>query len=267
VRKGGGRLRHTLGLVSESPRVPERVDDPVMRMRWSDLAFLHWPYEPDRVQRLLPPGLEAETFDGSAWVGLIPFRMTVRASRGPAVPWVSFFPETNVRTYVRAPDGTTGIWFFSLDAAQLGAVVAARSWLGLPYEWARMAVRMDGGGGEGSVLRYRCARHDRPGRGTDHRGPRPTSTADVQIGPAIHRTDVTDLEEFVTARFRLYSVSRGNLLSMPAEHGPWPLHRARTLGLRDRLVEAAGLPRPSGDPLVLSSPGVDVRVGRPTRIA
>jgi uncharacterized protein YqjF (DUF2071 family) len=238
-----------------------------MRMRWSELTFLHWPYEPDRVQRLLPSGLTAETFDGSAWVGLVPFRMTVRASRGPAVPWVSFFPETNVRTYVRAPDGATGIWFFSLDAAQPGAVLAARAWLGLPYEWARMVVRVDGGGGDGSVVRYRCARHDRPGRRAGHPRPRPTSTADVRIGPPIDRADVSDLEEFLTARFRLYSVVRGSLLSMPAEHGPWPLYRAGTLGLRDRLVEAAGLPPPAGDPLVLYSPGVDVRVGRGTRIA
>jgi uncharacterized protein len=237
-----------------------------MRMRWSELTFLHWPYEPDRVQRLLPSGLTVETIGGSAWVGLIPFRMTVRAPRGPALPWVSFFPETNVRTYVRASDGTAGIWFFSLDAAQPGAVVAARAWLGLPYEWARMAVRVDGGGGEGSVVRYRCARHDRPGRRAGPRRPRPTSRADIRIGPPIDPADVSDLEEFLTARFRLYSVVRGSLLSMPAAHGPWPLHRARTLGLRDRLVEAAGLPPPAGDPLVLYSTGVDVRVGRATWI-
>jgi uncharacterized protein YqjF (DUF2071 family) len=236
-----------------------------MRMRWSEVTFLHWPYEPDRVQRLLPAGLTAERFDGSAWVGLVPFRMTVRASRGPAVPWISYFPETNVRTYVRAPDGTTGIWFFSLDAAQPGAVLTARAWLGLPYRWARMAVRVDGGGGDGSVVRYRCARHDRPGR-AGQSGPRPTSTADIRIGPPIDRGDVSELDEFLTARFRLYSAARGSLLSMPAEHGPWPLHRARTLGMRDRLVQAAGLPPPAGDPLVLYSPGVDVRVGRAKRI-
>jgi hypothetical protein len=147
-------------------------------------------------------------------------------------------------------------------------VLTARAWLGLPYQWARMAVRMDGTGAEGSVVRYRCARHDRLGRrAAAHPRPRPTSTADVRIGPPIDRGDVSDLEEFLTARFHLYSVVRGGLLSAPAEHGPWPLHRARVLGLRDRLVEAAGLPRPSGDPRSLYSPGVDVRVGRPKRIA
>ena len=197
-----------------------------MRMRWSELTFLHWPYEPERVQRLLPSGLTVETFDDAAWVGLVPFRMTVRASRGPAVPWVSFFPETNVRTYVRAPDGTTGIWFFSLDAAQLGAVLTARAWLGLPYEWARMAVRMDGGGGEGRSSDT-GARGTTAGPPRRAPRPRPTSTADMRIGPPIDRADVSDLEEFLTARFRLYSVVRGSLLSVPAEHGPWPLHRAR----------------------------------------
>jgi uncharacterized protein len=75
------------------------------------------------VQRLLPDGLTAETHDGAAWVGLVPFYMRVATSGGQRVPWVSNFCETNVRTYVRDHAGHSGIWFFSLDAARLGAVV------------------------------------------------------------------------------------------------------------------------------------------------
>ena len=109
------------------------------------LTFLHWRYPPETVQALLPDGLEVETFDGVAWVGLIPFLMDrVRPRWLPPVPWLSRFPETNVRTYVRGPDGRTGIWFFSLDAARLPAVLAARVGFGLPYYWSEMSVRAMG---------------------------------------------------------------------------------------------------------------------------
>src|SRR5512135_1436091 len=120
---------------------PEPVKRPLMQMSWHTLTFLHWPYEPAWVQALLPPGLTAQTFDGRAWVGLVPFEMVVRWPGGPAVPWLSRFPETNVRTYVTGPDGTTGVWFLSLDAARLPAVAAARAGWGLPYYWnAQMSV-------------------------------------------------------------------------------------------------------------------------------
>ena len=117
---------------------PFEVDDQVMQHRWTNLTFLHWSYDVDAVQALLPRGLVVEPFDGRAWVGLVPFEMTVTLpERGP-VPWVSRFPETNVRTYVRATDGTTGIWFLSLDASRLGAVVVARTTYRLPYFWSDM---------------------------------------------------------------------------------------------------------------------------------
>lgn len=234
---------------------PDPIDNPVMRMRWADLTFLHWRYRPDEVQRLLPRGLEVEPFDGSAWVGLVPFVMTARASRGPAVPWASFFPETNVRTYVRGPDGRTGIWFFSLDAARLGAVLVARAWYGLPYMWSRMGVRQQE---EQGTIRYRCVRRW-PEAGV-------FSAVDVRLGDAIARVDVTDLEEFLTARFLLYSSVRNRLAAAPAHHAPWPLRRVAEVRVRDRLVEAAGLPPAREAPLTLYSPGVDVEVGGATAI-
>ena len=112
----------------------------VMLQTWETLAFLHWDYDPGDVQRLLPAGLDVDTADGRAWVGLIPFRLTIRAPGLPPVPWVSRFSEINVRTYVRGPDGRAGIFFFSLEASRLGAVVAARWWYQLPYMWAAMRI-------------------------------------------------------------------------------------------------------------------------------
>jgi uncharacterized protein YqjF (DUF2071 family) len=117
---------------------PFTVGKPVMRQRWERLTFLHWAYDPDAVQRLLPAGLTVDTFDGVAWVGLVPFFMRVHTPGDRGVPWVSNFCETNVRTYARDRAGRAGIWFLSLDAARLGAVATARASYRLPYFWSSM---------------------------------------------------------------------------------------------------------------------------------
>src|ERR1700734_1447986 len=119
---------------------PFTVDKPVMRQRWQRLTFLHWAYDPDAVQRLLPAGLTVDTFGGVAWVGLVPFYMQVHTPGDRGVPWVSNFCETNVRTYARDREGRAGIWFLSLDAARLGAVAVARASYQLPYFWSSMRV-------------------------------------------------------------------------------------------------------------------------------
>jgi uncharacterized protein YqjF (DUF2071 family) len=226
------------------------VRRPVMFQQWRHLTFLHWRYPADVVQALLPAGLTVETTDGAAWVGLIPFRMVgVRAPGVPALPWLSRFPETNVRTYVRGPDGRTGIWFLSLDAARLPAVVTARAAYGLPYFWSDMAV-----GVSATTLTYRCRR-----RWPGPRGAR--CDADVVLGDPLAPAEVGPLDDFLTARFRLYSRFAGRLVTAEAEHAPWPLHRGQVTRLDQTLVRSAGLPDPSGDPLVHVSSGVSVRVG------
>src|ERR1700687_3882242 len=132
---------------------PYEVQRPVMIPHWDTLAFLHWRVEPDAVQRLLPPGLEVELRDGAAWVGLVPFFMRVGFPGIGSLAWVSRFSETNVRTYVRDESGRSGIWFFSLDAARLGAVIMARTTYRLPYFWSRTKLQI-----EGSTVRYDCSR-------------------------------------------------------------------------------------------------------------
>jgi uncharacterized protein YqjF (DUF2071 family) len=112
-----------------------------MRQSWLDLTFLHWPYEPAIVRPLVPDELTLDVHDGAAWIGLAPFLITGLTLLGaPAMPWLSRFPETNVRTYVIDGEGKRGVWFFSLDAALLAAVVGARVAYGLPYFWASMKV-------------------------------------------------------------------------------------------------------------------------------
>ena len=232
---------------------PFEVDRPVMLHRWEQLAFLHWSFESADVQRLLPPGLEVEEYDGRAWVGLVPFVMHVATGRGRSVPWAAHFCETNVRTYVRDRDGRSGIWFFSLDAARLGAVAVARLTYRLPYFWSQMHVEPSD-----HRMNYSCRR----------RWPGPVgakSAVSVEIGDPYEPGELRDLDHLLTAKWILFSASGRRRRFARARHAPWPLHHARVLECHDELVEAAGLPAPRGAPLVHYSPGVEVRIGRPER--
>ena len=208
-----------------------------MHHRWDDVTFLHWPCPPAVMQRLLPPGVEVDTFDGVAWVSLVPFVMTVRTVGLPGT-WT--FPETNVRTYTRTPSGVPAIWFLSLDASRLGPVLAGRAY-GLPYMWSRMATSRIG-----PVHSYRSHRrrpHD-PG----------SVEAVVEVG---ERFEGDELDHFLVDRWALVTERRGRVGVTLATHDPWPLQRARVLSLSHDIVPASGLPA-----RVHFSPGVAVRVGR-----
>ena len=127
-------------LVVHGPSCQVPVHRASMIHWWEQVTFIHWRFDPVVVQRLLPSGLTVETFDGSAWVGLVPFYMRVALPKSRSVPWLSRFAETNVRTYVKGTDGTNGVWFFSLDAARLGArigdgEVRARAAAQMPQCW------------------------------------------------------------------------------------------------------------------------------------
>ena len=112
----------------------------VMAMRWHDLLFAHWPIPAERLRALVPPQLELDTFAGSAWLGIVPFRMSRVRLRGlPPLPGAAAFPELNVRTYVRHRGERPGVWFFSLDADQPLAVEGARRLFHLNYQWAEMS--------------------------------------------------------------------------------------------------------------------------------
>ncbi len=124
---------------------------------WHDLLFAHWPVDPAAVRELVPRQLELDLFDGRAWIGVVPFRMSgVRLRRLPPMPGMAAFPEVNVRTYVRA-GGRAGVSFFSLDAASWLACCLAHGWYRLPYFHARMSVR-----NEDDSVRYESVRREGP---------------------------------------------------------------------------------------------------------
>jgi len=222
-----------------------------MVQQWRDLAYIHWRFEPAVVKELLPPGLEVDTFDGSAWVGLIPFSMRgITVPHMPPVPYFGSFPEINVRTYVRR-EGVPGVWFFSLDVNRLIPAVVARTTYLLPYCWGRASNLIEDG-----VLRSKVERRW-PSRAH-------LATA-VEIGTAIPRSD--DLAVFLSARWGLYSRGLfGGLMYAPVDHEPWRLHTAHLQSIDQNIVQAAGLPTPTGEAHVMFSPGVSVRIGRPRRV-
>ncbi len=226
---------------------------------WYDLAALHWRYEPRVVQALLPEGFAVDTFDGSAWIGLIPFHM--RRIRIPGLrPFgrLSTFPETNVRTYIVDPGGRRGVWFFSLDITRLVPALVARVTYRLPYCWADMTLDESPPGADGVIRRYTSRRRWPKGEGS--------SAVTIRIGPALGPEEVTPLDHFLTARWALGSVFGRRLMWAEVEHPRWPLHAAEVLGWDETLIRAAGLPMPEGPPIARWSPGVEVRIARPRRV-
>lgn len=239
-------------MIEYMPSVAEHVRRPVMLQAWKDLTYVHFPYDPEVVQRRLPPGLEVDTFEGRAWVGLVAFHMEdIRLPQAPPVPYLSTFPETNVRTYVRGPYGRQGVWFDSLDITRLIPVLVALGTYRLPYRWSQMSIEH-----RNENVIYRAKR----------RWPGPRGASSRIVARPGMPIAASALESFLTARWGLYSSFGKSLAYAPVDHAPWPLQAAALVDFEDQLIEAAGYPPPLGDPLVHYSPGVDVRIGLPRRL-
>jgi uncharacterized protein len=219
---------------------------PVGYQRWRDLLFLHWPVPPETLRPLVPRPLELDLFAGRAYVSLIPFLIAesrpVGAPRALAVRLL----ETNLRTYVRAADGQAGIFFFSLDASSLLAVVAARVLYGLPYFPAAMSMRR-----EDSRVVYAARR----------RGARDARLEVAwSIGATLGAAAAGTRDHFLVERYALYVARRGGLYRARVRHRPYPLCQAAVEHLSETLLRAAGLPAPAEPPFCHFSPGVDVDV-------
>lgn len=236
--------------VSSAPPLHGRQ---IMHQRWEEIAFLHWRVTPADVAPLLPPGTQPDVYDGSSWVGLIPFRMVgAGIGSGPSVPWLGTFAETNVRLYAVDAHGRRGVVFRSLEASRLAVVLGARATFGLPYCWAQMRVRR-----RGTSIEY-TTRRRWPVR---ERGLR--SRIVVRPEPGVVSAD--PLADFLTARWGLHVQHLGRALYVPNEHDMWPLQPATLQALDDDLLAAAGLPGVTTRPpeSVLWSAGVRTVFGMP----
>ncbi len=236
-----------------SPVAPPLRGPVLMGQDWRDLTFVHWAVDPARVASLMPPGVRPDELDGRTYVGLVPFRMVdAGVGRGPGVPWLGTFLETNVRLYSVDATGRRGVVFLSLDCDRLLVVAAARLGFGVPYRWARMrhqVRRVDG------RLEHTYDSVVRGVRGGAAR-------AVVRVG-GVREPD--DVDHFVSARWGLHSRLLGRTLYIPNEHPPWPLHDATLLDLRTDVLAGVGLPDLVGrtPDHVAFSPGVRTEFGLP----
>jgi uncharacterized protein YqjF (DUF2071 family) len=211
------------------------------RQSWYDLLFAHWPVPAADLRRLVPDGLSVQEYDGTSWVGVVPFRMAGVMRRPlPDLPWVSAFPELNVRLYVER-DGKPGVWFLSLDASNPLAVWAARQFFHLPYHWAKMT-HADGPDG----FRFRSERE-----GVQFTATYCSVSEQFEPHPG-------SLEAFLAERYCLYARSpTGRLFRGHVHHAPWPLHRAEGEVEAVELLASHGL-EVSGAPVLHFSYGLDV---------
>lgn len=212
------------------------IGSPVMRQRWSDLLFLHWQIEPKFIQSQLPAGLHVDLFEGKAWIGIVPFAMErVHPVGLPPLPWLSWFLELNVRTYVYDESGRPGVWFFSLDCNQPITVEVARRFFHLPYNHARM--RADYQTGEViyssqrrgtdqvSRFRYRCPLHAEPARDRS-------------------------LEWFLVERYLLFTTDgMGRIRSGRVHHKPYRIQQGDCSEWTAEPIRENGFAVPSGPPV------------------
>jgi uncharacterized protein len=218
----------------------------LMGQTWYELLFAHWALPPDVVTPLVPRPLELDQRDGRAWLGITPFVVAGLRSRGtPPLPWLSRFPELNVRTYV-SYGGRPGIYFFSLDAARVTAVAAARRAYRLPYFHAEMSARRQG----------RTVRYD--SRRTDSSGPPAELRADYGPSGPMLRIEHGSLERWLSERYCLYVVDEhGKALRADIHHPPWPLCPARARLRVNTMAAPLGIELDS-DPLLHYSRRQDV---------
>jgi hypothetical protein len=225
-----------------------------MTQTWQHLLFAHWPIAAGDLRPLVPQPLELDTFDGTAWLGIVPFEMQNVGPRGvPRVPGVSRFPELNVRTYVRA-HGTPGVYFFSLDAASRAAVITARTLFSLPYYLARMRIRRDG-----DTIHYVSRRY---GRTPAAFAGRYRGTGDwFEPAPGT-------LEYFLTERYCLWTVDGARrAVQVDIHHPPWRLRTAAAEIDDNTMAAAAGIRLPARPPLLHVADRQDVVAWLPRRRA
>jgi uncharacterized protein len=220
----------------------------VMRQSWHDLLFAHWALEPEHVRAAMPEELRPylDTYDGKAWVGVIPFWMSNVRMRGiPPIPTAATFPELNVRTYVTI-SGKPGVYFFSLDAASLLAVMGARAG-GLNYFHAAMRCVL-----EADKVKYASRRTQRP-------KPAEFQGEYAAVGPAALSAPGS-LEHFVVERYCLYAVRGGRISRVNIHHHPWPLQRAEARIEKNTMASASGISLPGSEPVLHFAKRMDVLI-------
>jgi uncharacterized protein YqjF (DUF2071 family) len=215
-----------------------------MGQSWLDLLFAHWRLPEATLREVVPDTIPIDTFDGSAWLGVTPFEVVGLHPRGlPTLPWLSRFPELNVRTYATI-EGRPGIWFFSLDADRAAAVLAARVTYQLPYRHATMSIARTG-----TRIAYRS------------RADTAAFAAAYEPAGPVAFPRAGSLEHFLTERYCLYTIDRsGRICRADIHHAPWPLQPARAELAENTMTAPLGIELPDEQPLLHFAARQDVLV-------
>jgi uncharacterized protein YqjF (DUF2071 family) len=225
-----------------------------LEMGWRHLLFENWPIDPEVMDAHLPDGLDPDTYDGSAWLSIVPFtNVAVRPKGLPARLGIRL-PELNLRTYVTR-DGVPSVYFFSLDAQGVASVVGARLFHHLPYYYARISLSWDDG-----RVRFSSRRR--------HPGARPVHYEGTYwpTGEPISAPD-DPFCEFLVERYRFYTEAQdGSIRYTDVAHEPWTLYPAAAEIGTSTLLSAHGFARPDADPVYYYSPGLDVVASRSKRL-
>jgi uncharacterized protein YqjF (DUF2071 family) len=230
-------------------RAPQRhVRLPVLRQTWSAVAFLHWRFDRTALLPLVPDAVDVAEADGSAWVSMVLFLTTGSRPPIPGAPPLPPFAETNLRTYLRTPDGREAIWFLSVEAASTLTSAGGNLVYGVPYHRADASVEV-----APSSVRYRSTRVAEP---VGH---------DIEVATRAHFTsdERTELDDWLTGRWRALSTNGGVPLETMVEHEPWTLRHASVERLEENVLASVGLTRPEAPDVVHTADDVEVRLGPP----
>ena len=221
---------------------------PLMHQTWGKLLFMHWRIEERELRPLIPEQLEIDIFDGTAWIGIIPFTMwDIRALPPyiPPVPGLNSAHELNVRTYVHN-NRVPGVWFFSLDCNSVAAVLAARAFYHLPYYNAAIDLEQ-----RGNRIDYSLKRTDNPPAHFQ---------GSWNVGETIPFSHPDSLEFFLTERYCLYAERDSELFHARIFHQPWPLQKATVKSFDSTMIEALGLKSPVDEPVLNYAEEIDVEI-------
>lgn len=218
----------------------------IMQQNWRNLLFLHWPIPPEKLRPHIPSSLQIDTFNGSAWLGVILFVLEGIYPRG-----ISFFsltpkfPEINVRTYVKY-DGKPGIYFLSIDVANWASLKIAKRWYRLPYHSAQISIRKEG-------KTFHCHSIRKGNANT----PILFEGKYVPVSEVFFPKEGT-LEHWLTERYCLYSSNNGvNIYCGEIHHQPWPLQKAKIEIVRNTLFTPFHFDLSEVKPIAHYSTGVD----------
>jgi len=225
-----------------------------LEMGWRHLLFENWPVEPDVMDAHLPEGLAPDTYDGSAWLSVVPFTNVAVRPKGVPESLGIRLPELNLRTYV-SRDGVPSVYFFTLDAQGVASVLGARLFHHLPYHYARISLEVADG-----RVNFRSRRRH-PGARPAHYDGTYRPTGEPFAAPE------DPFGEFLVERYRFYAEAQdGAIRYTDVEHDPWTLHPADADVETNTLLTAHGFAEPDTDPVYYYSPGLDVVASRSKRL-